>query len=398
MNIHFTPEDLAFREEVRGFLRDKLPPAIVERGRNGKYFNNEDYNVWMRLLSERGWLAPSWPVEYGGAGWSPVQKLIFEDECAIAGAPRVVAFGVKMLAPVLIKFGTEVQKARFLPRILNCEDWWAQGYSEPGAGSDLAAVKTRAVREGDHYVVNGQKTWTSYVQYANWIFCLVRTDPQAKPQRGISFLLIDMNTPGITVRPIITLDGQHSVNEVFFDNVRVPVENLVGGENEGWTCAKYLLTHERTALAGIGECKAKLTRLKQIASQELREGKPLLEDAQFRAQIADVEIQLMALEMCNLRALSAAVGGAASGGESSMLKIRGTEIRQAITYLMSKAVGPYSMAFLEDELGYDSVEALLHTDYTSTATTQYLDMRKSSVFGGSNEIQKNIIAKTVLEL
>ncbi|MNZ80853.1 Acryloyl-CoA reductase (NADH) [compost metagenome] len=397
MDIQFTPAEQAFREEVREFLRDRLPADIAARGRHGKRFNRQDQVTWMRLLNERGWLAVGWPVEHGGTGWSVVEKHIFDEECAAAGTPWILPFGVSMVAPVIIKFGTPAQQAHFLPRILTCEDWWCQGYSEPGAGSDLASLKTRAVRDGDHYVVNGQKTWTTLAHYANWMFCLVRTDPEAQQQRGISFLLIDMKTPGITVRPIITLDGEHEVNEVFLDNVRVPVENLVGEENQGWTCAKYLLTHERTSISGIGLAKQMLARLKKIASAELRGGVPLIDDAQFRAQIAELEIQLMAIEMSNLRILAAARDGGVPGPESSFLKIKGTEIRQAIMYLMSKALGPYAMPFIEDELGYGE-EADLYRDYSTTPATQYLDMRKASVYGGSNEIQKNIIAKMILEL
>lgn len=397
MDIRYTPAELGFQEQVRAFLRDKLPADIAARGRHGKRFNKHDQVTWMRLLNEQGWLAVSWPVEFGGTGWGAVEKHIFEEECAAFGAPGIVPFGVNMVGPVIIKFGTAEQQSRFLPRILNSEDWWCQGYSEPGAGSDLASLKTRAVRDGDHYVVNGQKTWTTLAQYADWIFCLVRTDPEAQQQRGISFLLIDMKTPGITVRPIITLDGEHEVNEVFFDDVRVPVANLVGEENHGWTCAKYLLTHERTSIAGIGQAKQMLSRLKQIACVELRDGIPLIEDPQFRAQVADVEIQLMAIEMSNLRIVAAARDGGVPGPESSFLKIKGTEIRQAITYLMSKAVGPYAMPFLEDELGYGDGENL-YAEYSTTPTAQYLDMRKASVYGGSNEIQKNIIAKIILEL
>jgi alkylation response protein AidB-like acyl-CoA dehydrogenase len=351
----------------------------------------------MQILDRQGWLAPGWPQAHGGTGWSAVQKHIFDEECFAAGAPKVVSFGLKMVAPVIIKFGTTEQKAHFLPRILACEDWWCQGYSEPGAGSDLSSLKTRAVREGDHYVVNGQKTWTTLAHFADWMFCLVRTDPEARQQRGISFLLIDMKTPGITVRPIITLDGEHEVNEVFFDNVRVPVANLVGQENDGWTCAKYLLTHERTSIGGIAQNKALLSRLKRIASQEVRDGRPLIEDPLFRVQIAEVDMQLMAAEMSNLRTLAATQNGDVPGAESSFLKIKGTEIRQAITYLISKAVGPYALPFIEDELGYGE-EPLLYTDYSSAATYQYLDARKASIYGGANEIQKNIIAKMILEL
>ena len=398
MDIHFNPEEVAFREEVRAFLKAHLPQDIAARINQGKSVCKADQVLWMRTLNEKGWLAASWPVEHGGTGWSAVQKHIFDEECAVAGAPRIVPFGVNMVGPVIIKFGTEAQKAHYLPRILNCDDWWCQGYSEPGAGSDLASLRTRAVREGDEYVVNGQKTWTSTGHMADWIFCLVRTDAEAQQQRGISFLLIDMKTPGITVRPIITLDGGHYVNEVFLDNVRVPVSNLVGRENEGWTCAKYLLTHERTTIAGIGIAKAMLTRLKQVARTEQRNGKPLLEDPQFRAQIADVEIQLMAIGMSNLRILDSARDGGVPGSESSILKIKGTEIRQAITYLLSKAVGAYANPFLKEELGYDYEGELLHSEFSNSSTCQYLDMRKASVYGGSTEIQKNIIAKMILEL
>ncbi|MCK8663884.1 acyl-CoA dehydrogenase family protein [Pseudomonas azerbaijanoccidens] len=397
MDIEFTLHEQAFREDVRAFLRDNLPSELSERISLGKRLSKEHQVQWMQILDRQGWLAPGWPVEFGGTGWSAVQKHIFDEECFAAGAPKVVSFGLKMVAPVIIKFGTEQQKAHFLPRILSCEDWWCQGYSEPGAGSDLSSLKTRAVRESDHYVVNGQKTWTTLAHYADWMFCLVRTDPEARQQRGISFLLIDMRTPGITVRPIITLDGEHEVNEVFFDNVRVPVANLVGQENQGWTCAKYLLTHERTSIGGIAQNKALLSRLKRIASQQVRDGQPLFDDPLFRLQIAEVEMQLMAAEMSNLRTLAATQNGDVPGAESSFLKIKGTEIRQAITYLISKAVGPYALPFIEDELGYGD-ESLLYTDYSSAATYQYLDARKASIYGGANEIQKNIIAKMILEL
>ncbi|WEJ74868.1 acyl-CoA dehydrogenase family protein [Pseudomonas sp. PSE14] len=397
MDIHYTPEELAFREEVRAFLRDKLPAELAAKVKLGKRLSKEDNVFWMRTLNDRGWHASLWPVEYGGTGWSVVQKYIFEEECAIAGAPRVLPFGAVMVGPVIINFGTEEQKAHYLPRILDMTDWWAQGYSEPGSGSDLASLKTRAVREGDHYIVNGQKTWTTMGQHADWIFCLVRTDPQAKAQRGISFLLIDMKSPGITVRPIITLDGEHEVNEVFFDNVKVPVANLVGQENDGWTCAKYLLTHERTGLAGIGFSKQLLRQLKAIAARERKGGRALIDDPLFRAQIAELEMQLMAAEMSNLRILAAAREGGGSGAESSILKVRGTEIRQAITHLLRKAVGPYALPFLEEEMEACSGD-LLHTDYSATAASQYFIMRKLSIYGGSNEIQKNIVSKVNLGL
>ncbi|MFV3413743.1 acyl-CoA dehydrogenase family protein [Pseudomonas nitroreducens] len=396
MDIHFTPEELAFRDDVRHFLATKLPKDIATKVRLGKHLNKGDHQRWQRVLAEQGWYATHWPEAFGGTGWNAVQKHIFEEECAAFGAPRTIPFGVNMVAPVIIRFGTPEQQAHYLPRILDGTDWWCQGYSEPGAGSDLASLKTRAVRDGDHYVVNGQKTWTTLGQHADWIFCLVRTDPEAQQQRGISFLLIDMKSPGITVRPIITLDGEHEVNEVFFDNVRVPVENLVGRENEGWTCAKYLLTYERTGLAGIGASKAVLAHLKQVASRELCDGKPMLEDPLFRAQVAEVEMQLMAIEMSTLRILAAAREGGVPGAESSILKVKGTEIRQAISHLLRKVLGPYALPFIEDEFALGAEP--LHADYSAAPASQYFNLRKLSIFGGSNEIQKNIVSKMILEL
>ncbi|WP_303291024.1 acyl-CoA dehydrogenase family protein [Marinobacter sp. SS5-14b] len=398
MNIHFTPDEQAFREEVRAFLKQNLPADLAEKVRLGRRLAKTDHQRWQAILDAQGWYAVNWPVEYGGTGWSVVQKHIFDEECSLAGAPRVVSFGVNMVAPVIMKFGNQVQKEYYLPRILSGEDWWCQGYSEPGAGSDLAGLKTRAEKDGDHYVVNGQKTWTTLGQHANKIFCLVRTDPAAKKQEGISFLLMDMDSPGITVRPIITLDGEHEVNEVFFDNVRVPAENLVGEENKGWTCAKYLLTHERTGQAGIGLSKAALDQLKRIASAETVHGKPLINDPMFRARIAEVEMRLMAVEMSTLRILAATRGGGVPGAESSLLKIQGSEIRQAITNLMRKALGPSALPFLEQELEPEFEGEPLHEDYSAAPASQYFNMRKLSIYGGSNEIQKNIIAKMVLEL
>lgn len=398
MDIHFTPEELAFRSEVRAFLGQNLPADLAEKVRLGRRLAKEDHQRWQKILNQKGWYAVNWSEEYGGTGWPVVQKHIFDEECAAAGAPRLVAFGVNMVAPVIIKFGTQTQKDYYLPRILRSEDWWCQGYSEPGAGSDLASLKTRAERDGDHYLVNGQKTWTTLGQHANRIFCLVRTDPSAKKQEGISFLLIDMDTPGITVRPIITLDGEHEVNEVFFDNVRVLVENLVGEENKGWTCAKYLLTHERTGQAGIGQSKAALAHLKQIASAETVAGQPRIDDPLFRARIAELEMRLMAVEMSTLRILAATRDGGVPGAESSLLKIQGSEIRQAITDLMRKALGPNALPFLEPELESDFHGEPLSQDYSASPASQYFNLRKLSIYGGSNEIQKNIIAKLVLEL
>lgn len=398
MDIDFTPEELAFRDEVRAFLRESLPHDLAEKVRLNKHLGKEDHLRWQRILHARGWYAPAWPEEYGGPGWNVVQRHLFEEACAEAYAPRAIAFGVNMVGPVIMAFGSDAQKAHYLPRILSGEDWWCQGYSEPGAGSDLASLKTRAVRDGDHYVVNGQKTWTTLGQHANMIFCLVRTDPEAKKQAGISFLLIDMATPGITLRPIITLDGEHEVNEVFFDNVRVPVENLVGEENQGWTCAKYLLTHERTGQAGIGLSKLALRQLKRIAAQELCNGRPMLEDPQLRLQIAEVEMQLMAAEMSTLRILAKTQAGGAPGAESSVLKIKGSEIRQALSALQRKVLGVHALPFLEDEMDYGFSGDPLYRDYAVTPAAQYFNLRKLSIYGGSNEIQRGIIAKMILGL
>nr|WP_174820056.1 acyl-CoA dehydrogenase family protein [Ruegeria arenilitoris] len=389
--MNYTDEEKAFRDEVRAFLAEKLPKEISDKIRAGRNIGKEGYQWWHATLNERGWLNFNWPKEFGGAEWNAVQRHIFEEECAAAYAPRIVPFGLSMLGPVLQKFGSKAQQDYFLPRILNGEHWWCQGYSEPGAGSDLASLKTRAVRDGDHYVVNGQKTWTTLAQYANWIFCLVRTDPEAKAQEGISFLLIDMNTPGIQVRPIVLLDGTPEVNEVFFDDVRVPVENLVGEENKGWTYAKYLLTHERTNIAGVGFSQAGLDMVKRIARIETANGRPLIENPHFAARLARVEIDLMAMATTNMRIISQAAAGQAPGVESSMLKVKGTIIRQEINDLARRAVGPYAMPFASEAVAGDNDP--IGPDYAAPVAAQYFNNRKLSIFGGSNEIQRGIIAK-----
>ncbi|MGV6804743.1 MAG: acyl-CoA dehydrogenase family protein [Ruegeria sp.] len=391
MDLNYTDEEKAFRDEVRGFLAEKLPKEISDKIRAGRNIGKEGYEWWHATLNERGWLNFNWPKEFGGAEWNAVQRHIFEEECAAAYAPRIVPFGLSMLGPVLQKFGSKEQQDYFLPRILNGEHWWCQGYSEPGAGSDLASLKTRAVRDGDHYVVNGQKTWTTLAQYANWIFCLVRTDPEAKAQEGISFLLIDMNTPGIEVRPIVLLDGTPEVNEVFFDDVRVPVENLVGEENKGWTYAKYLLTHERTNIAGVGFSQAGLDMVRRIARIETANGRPLIENPHFAARLARVEIDLMAMATTNMRIISQASAGQAPGVESSMLKVKGTIIRQEINDLARRAVGPYAMPFASEAVAGDNDP--IGPDYAAPVAAQYFNNRKLSIFGGSNEIQRGIIAK-----
>ena len=400
MDLNFTAAETAFRAEVRTFLAEHLPADIRDKVRQGLILASVDYQRWQRLLHRRGWGGPAWPQAFGGCGWSAVQQYIFEEEAAMAGAPRTLPFGVKMVAPVIMAFGTPAQQQHFLPRILAAEDWWCQGYSEPGAGSDLASLKMQAIRhsdgDGEHYIVNGQKTWTTLGQYANWIFCLVRTDLQAKPQRGISFLLINMQTPGITLRPIITMDGAHEVNEVWFDNVRVPAENLVGEENKGWTCAKFLLGHERANIAGIGIAKRELARLKRIASAEQRHGRPLLQDPLFALRIAQVEIDLMALEITNLRVLSAEAEQRAPGPEASLLKIRGTEIQQAITALLVQAAGPYALQLRREAMAAGFSGELAGPAHATALAAGYLNMRKLSIYGGSNEIQKNIIAQNYL--
>jgi alkylation response protein AidB-like acyl-CoA dehydrogenase len=396
VDLEYTPEEQAFRAEVRQFLKEQLPLDLSEKVLGNRRLTRDDFVRWHVILAKRGWVAPGWPKEFGGAGWDVVRRHIFDEEAALAGAPSIVPFGVQMVGPVIIKFGTPAQQQYYLPRILDGTDWWCQGYSEPGSGSDLASLTTRAVRDGDYYIVNGQKTWTTYGQYANKIFCLVRTDPNAKPQEGISFLLIDMDTPGITVRPIITLDGEHEVNEIFFDDVRVPVANLVGAENQGWTCAKYLLTHERTGHAAMGMVKQSLRHLKHIAARQLRTGRSLLEDPSFRRQLAEIEIELMAIDITNLRVIAAAQAGGAPGWESSMLKICGTEIRQAISDLMRRAVGPYALPFLPDAI--DEPESSPVPAEVTPLAGQYFNRRKLSIYAGSNEIQKNIISKASLGL
>jgi alkylation response protein AidB-like acyl-CoA dehydrogenase len=398
MDLDFSSEENTFREEVRGFVRDKLPAHIRHKVMNGLHLTRDDHVLWQRTLHGRGWGGPSWPKEFGGPGWTPTQLYIFEEECAAAGAPRLISFGLRMIAPVLMAFGNRAQQQRFLPKIMSAEEWWCQGYSEPGAGSDLASLKTRAEHRGDHYLVNGQKTWTTLAQHADWIFCLVRSDADVKPQRGISLLLIDMRSPGITVRPIITLDGAHEVNEVWFEDVKVPLENRVGEENQGWTYAKFLLGHERTNIAGIGIAKRELARLKRIAALETKRVRPLLDDPLFAAKVAQVEIDLMALEITNLRVLSAEHEKRAPGPESSILKIKGTEIQQAISELLLQAAGPYGQPFVHEALEVDWPDEPIGPSYSAPLGAHYCNLRKLSIFGGSNEIQKNIISKMILGL
>ncbi len=399
MDLSYTTKEQAFRDDVRGWLAKRLSPRLSTKVRKAQRLTKADFDEWHDLLGERGWMAWHWPVEDGGTGWTPVQKHIFEEEMIAAGAPRIIPFGVNMLGPVLIRYGTQAQKDFYLPRILSGEDWWAQGYSEPGAGSDLASLKTHAVRDGDHYVVSGQKTWTTLAHFANRIFCLVRTDPDApKRQQGISFLLIDMDSPGIEVRPIYTLEGECEVNEVFFTDVRVPVKNLVGEENHGWTVAKYLLNYERTGIAGVGYSKQALSGLKSIAAIEVKDGRPLADDPYFAARMARLEIDLMAMEIFNLRVVAAAGEGKLPGAESSLLKIKGTQVCQEATDLMRRAVGPYAAPDLPEAFDEGWNGEAPGPDHALPLARSYFNMRKSSIYGGSNEIQRNIVAKHLLGL
>jgi len=399
MNNTLSAEDMAFRDEVRAFLANEYPADIRTKMDNEIELEREDHIRWQQLLHQKGWAGVNWPVEYGGTGWTPVQKYIFANECAEANTPRIVPFGLAMVGPVIYTFGNEEQKQRFLPDILASRVWWCQGYSEPNAGSDLASLKTTATLDGDSYVVNGTKTWNTYGQYADWIFCLVRTGgSDTKAQEGISFLLIDMKTPGIKLSPIVLLDGTPEVNEVHFDNVRVPVENLIGVENEGWTYAKFLLTHERTGIAQVSKSKMRLRKLKKLAAQTDNGGSPLSEDPFFSRRVAEVETDLLALEYTEMRVLASLAAGSSPGPASSILKIKGTELAQAIDALNVEVAGHYALAYVPEQFaaGFDG-EGVGSGTLANTARV-YLNNRKASIYGGSNEIQRNIISKAVLRL
>lgn len=391
MDLNFTAEEQAFREEIRAWVAQSLPQDISHKVHNALRLSKDDHQRWAKILGRKGWHGWGWPQAFGGPGWNAVQRHLFEEECALAGAPRVIPFGPVMVAPVIMAFGTPAQHKRFLPGIMSGEVWWSQGYSEPGSGSDLASVKCKAEKRGDYYLVNGQKTWTTLGQYGDWIFCLVRTSNEGKPQTGISFLLIDMKSPGITVRPIITLDGEHEVNEVWFDNVEVPADQLVGEENKGWTYAKYLLAHERTNIADVNRGKRELERLKRIAKAE-----GVYEDQRFRDQVALLEVDLVALEMMVLRVLSAEKSGKQSLDVAGLLKIRGSEIQQRYTELMMLAGGPGTLPFI-----HEAMEAGWQGDHVGAAhlaplAGTYFNVRKTTIYGGSNEVQRNIVAQTVL--
>jgi len=396
MDLSFSNEELAFRDEVRAFFKEAVPPATRRRMQEGRHLEKDDLVQWQRILNAKGWAVTHWPKEYGGTGWTPVQHYIFNEEMQLAPAPAPLPFGVSMVGPVIYTFGNEEQKKYFLPRIANLDDWWCQGFSEPGSGSDLASLKTTAKRKGDVYVVNGQKTWTTLAQHADWIFCLVRTDPTVKKQSGISFLLIDMKSRGITVRPIITIEGGHEVNEVFFDDVEVPVTNLVGEENRGWDYAKFLLGNERVGIARVGVSKERIRRIKELASSVKSGGRPIIDDPRFREKLTAVEIELKALELTQLRVVAAEGrhGKGKPDPASSILKIKGSEIQQATTELMLEVIGPFAAPYDPGENdGSNELE-----DWTTQIAPSYFNNRKVSIYGGSNEIQRNIIAKAVLGL
>lgn len=385
----------SFRDEVRAFLAEQLPLDLRRKVLEHKRLKKEDFLHWQSILRHRGWAAPNWPSEYGGTGWSLAQRLVFDDECAIAGAPETVPFGLRMVAPVLMKYGTQQQKDHYLPRILSGEDWWCQGYSEPGSGSDLASLRTCAELKDGEFIVHGQKTWTTYAQYADMMFCLVRTDPQAKAQSGISFLLIDMRSAGVTVRPIRTIDGDTEINEVFLDGVRVPEANLVGELNRGWICAKYLLSHERFGAARVGRCKRELTFLKRLLEERVVDGVCLAQRADWVHNVARLDLELLALEASVQRLLRQTEGGTGNGAEASVLKLIGTTLAQAITERQVEAAGPLALEFSQQAFELTSSEP---ESSVSTLAGFYLNLRKISIYGGTDEVQRNIIAKMALGL
>lgn len=400
MHVNFSQQELAFQREVRAFLEEKYPEDLRKKRDSGMALSRDDTICWQKILYEQGWAAVNWPVEHGGTGWTTVEKYIFENEIGRMNAPEFVPFGVKMVGPIIYTVGNEQQKRRFLPDILSSDAWWCQGYSEPGSGSDLASLKTKAERQGDHFIVNGTKTWTTLAHYADWIFCLVRTSSDvARRQEGISFLLIDMRTPGVSVNPIISIDGAHEVNEVNFENVSVPLENLVGEEGKGWSYGKLLLQHERTNMATVPRSKYRLDRLKETTGRSAHGGAPLLDDSNFARKLAALEIELKALEYTELRTLAAVAVGKAPGPESSILKIKGTVVQQMLDELILEAAGYYALPFVPHryETGFPDSEWIGFGPETQ-ASLKYFNNRKASIYGGSNEIQKNIISKHVLGL
>ena len=398
MDIPLSSAAAAFQGEVRAFIAAELPGDVKAKVERGQHLDKGDYVRWQKILFKRGWIAPGWPEEYGGTGWTPLQRHLFEEELARASTPRIMPFGLSMVAPVIMAFGDAAQKKHYLPRILSSEDWWCQGYSEPGSGSDLASLTTKAVADGEDYIVSGQKTWTTLAQYADMIFCLVRTSTEGKPQEGITFLLIDMRSPGIDVRPIRTLDGGEEINDVFFDEVRVPQANRIGEENRGWTYAKFLLGHERTGIAAIGRSKQELVQLKAIAAAEPAGSGTLAEDGAFAGKMADLEIDILALESLVLRIVADETEGRTPGAEASILKIKGTEIQQRLSELALEAIGYYANPYVAEAQLAGWNEEPIGPEHAATVAPHYFNWRKASIYGGTNEIQKNIIAKMVLGL
>lgn len=401
MDVTLAPADLAFRDEVRTFLEQAFTPELraASRRQAGVFAEKELNQRWQTILHAKGWVAPSWPVEYGGTGWSVVQRYIFDSECAAAGTPALPAMGIQMCGPVLMRFGTEEQKAFHLPRILSGEHYWCQGYSEPGSGSDLASLQCRAVRDGDHYVVNGTKIWTTHAQFANWMFLLVRTNTDGKPQAGITFLILPMDTPGLTVQPIITMSGEHEVNQVFFDNVHVPLANRIGEENQGWTVAKYLLEFER-GHAFAARIRGALEQVKAMAEAERSgDGTALAADPAFTRKLAETEIAIDAVDLTERRIISQLSSGGNTGdAAASMLKLKGTETSQAVTELALEALGFYARPDQRHALGLGANEAPVGPDYGATVTARYLNTRAATIYGGSSEVQRNILARLALGL
>ena len=400
MHVSFTSEENDFQKEVNSFFNEKSPADIKDKQNKSVPLEKEDFIRWQKTLYEQGWAAPNWPVEYGGTGWTPVQKYIFANENAKANAPAIVPFGLGMVGPVIYTYGNEAQKKKFLPGILASDVWWCQGYSEPGSGSDLASLKMKAERAGNEYILNGTKTWTTLGHMADWIFCLVRTSSDvARRQEGISFILVDMSTEGVSVKPIITIEGDREVNEVHFENVKVPAENLIGEEGKGWTYGKVLLQHERTSIAGVARSQYRLSRLKEKIRNSDNTQPSLTGDSDFLKKIGQLEIELKALEFTELRTLAAVSVGKAPGPESSLLKIRGTEIQQKLDELFMEAAGYFSLPYVPQQYNLNSnPEEHVGFGADSVSSLVYFNNRKASIYGGSNEIQKNIIAKHVLGL
>ena len=398
MNLNYTEEDNKFRNKIKEFIKSNLSQEVQKRALNGKKYTKDEIIKWQKALFREGFFANNWPKEYGGCEWTPMQRYIFDQETALSNTPEIIPFGVTMVGPVIIEFGTDNQKERFLPKILNSEHWWCQGYSEPGSGSDLASLQTKAILKGNNYIVSGTKTWTTLAQYADWMFCLVRTKKDGKPQEGISFLLIDMKSKGIKVEPIITIDGSHEVNTVYLEDVIVPKENLIYQENKGWSVAKFLLSHERTSIAQVARSKSAIKKLKYIASQETYDNQALIKNVRFRDKLTELEMDMHSLEYSELRILSEEVKGTAPGPESSFLKIRGSELQQRISELTLEAVGHFGLLKSNENQLEQSNEYYPGPEYSNNTGADYLNLRKTTIYGGSNEIQKNILSKMVLGL